>query len=126
MAEPSRILIADDDESFLYSTADLLRREGYECTCALEARTAREMLGKTRYDLLIADIRMPGNSDLELIKELPQIAAGLPVILVTDNPPLNSAMQSIQPPVASYLVKPFELNDLLVRVKDAMRIKGSS
>ena len=126
MAKLGRILIVDVEETFLHSTADLLRKEGYECDCVLDAKTAVEILRKTRYDLLIAVIKIPGNSDLEVIKELPQIAAGLPVILVTDNPPLNSAIQSIQPLVVAYLLKPFELNDLLVQVKDAMRIKGSS
>jgi len=120
MVEPRRILIADDEESFLYSTADILRREGYECSCASDARAAMEMLKEESYDLLIADIKMQGNSDLEFIKNLPQIAEGLPVILVTGYPSLNSAIESIQLPVVAYLVKPFELNDLLVRVKDAV------
>jgi len=124
MVDPRRILIADDEESFLYSTADILRREGYECSCASDARAAMEMLKEESYDLLIADIKMQGNSDLEFIKNLPQIAEGLPVILVTGYPSLNSAIESIQLPVVAYLVKPFELNDLLVRVKDAVTDKG--
>jgi DNA-binding NarL/FixJ family response regulator len=124
MVEPRRILIADDEESFLYSTADLLRREGYECDCSTDARAATEMLGKENYDLLIADIKMQGNSDLEFIKALPQIAEGMPVILVTGYPSLNSAIESIQLPVVAYLVKPFELNELLVRVKDVITGKG--
>ena len=124
MVEPRRILIADDEESFLYSTADILRREGYDCSCASDARAATEMLRKESYDLLIADIKMQGNADLEFIKALPQIADGMPVILVTGYPSLNSAIESIQLPVVAYLVKPFELNELLVRVKDVITGKG--
>ncbi|MCH6545058.1 MAG: response regulator transcription factor [Deltaproteobacteria bacterium] len=124
MVEPRRILIADDEESFLYSTADILRREGYDCSCASDARAATEMLRKDSYDLLIADIKMQGNSDLEFIKALPQIAEGMPVILVTGYPSLNSAIESVQLPVVAYLVKPFELNELLVRVKDVITGKG--
>jgi DNA-binding response OmpR family regulator len=48
-----RILITDDEETFLNSTADLLRREGYECDCASDAETAIGMLKTSRYDLLI-------------------------------------------------------------------------
>jgi len=124
MVEPRRILIADDEESFLYSTADILRREGYDCSCASDARAATEMLRKESYDLLIADIKMQGNADLEFIKALPQIAEGMPVILVTGYPSLNSAIESIQLPVVAYLVKPFELNELLERVKDVITGKG--
>jgi DNA-binding NarL/FixJ family response regulator len=82
------------------------------------------MLRKESYDLLIADIKMQGNSDLEFIKALPQIAGEMPVILVTGYPSLNSAIESIQLPVVAYLVKPFELNELLVRVKDVITGKG--
>ena len=124
MVEPRRILIADDEESFLYSTADILRREGYDCSCAADALAATEMLKEDSYDLLIADIKMQGNSDLEFIKALPQIAEGMPVILVTGYPSLNSAIESIQLPVVAYLVKPFELNELLVRVEDVITGKG--
>ncbi len=124
MVEPRRILIADDEETFLYSTADILRREGYDCSCASDARAATEMLRKESYDLLIADIKMQGNADLEFIKALPRIADGMPVILVTGYPSLNSAIESIQLPVVAYLVKPFELNELLVRVKDVITGKG--
>ena len=124
MVDSRRILIADDEESFLYSTADILRREGYDCSCASDAIAATEMLRKESYDLLIADIKMQGNSDLEFIKALPQIAGEMPVILVTGYPSLNSAIESIQLPVVAYLVKPFELNELLVRVKDVITGKG--
>ncbi len=116
--------LADDEESFLYSTADILRREGYDCSCAPEARIATEMLRKNSYGLLIADIKMQGNADLEFIKALPKIAEGMPVILVTGYPSLNSAIESIQLPVVAYLVKPFELNELLERVKNVITGKG--
>ncbi|MFQ5849808.1 MAG: response regulator [Candidatus Binatia bacterium] len=121
MAELGRILIADDEESFLQSTADLLRREGYECSCALSAKTAAEMLGKEDYDLLIADIKMPGNPDLELIRELPRDAKGMPVILVTGYPSVKSAVQAIQLPVVAYLIKPVDFSDLLAQVQSAVK-----
>ena len=91
-------------------TADLLRKEGYHCDCALDAATAAEMLRSDRYELLIADIKMPGNPQLELIKDLPNIAQDVPVILVTGYPSLNSAIQSVQMPVAAYLVKPVDFS----------------
>jgi CheY-like chemotaxis protein len=117
MAELARILIADDEPTFLRSTADLLIREGYECDTAPDARTAAEMLEREDYDLLIADIKMPGNPDLEFIRGMPQIARGLPVILVTGYPSLATAIQSVELPVVAYLVKPFELPELIEHVQ---------
>jgi len=115
-----RILIADDEEIFLLSTADLLRREGYECDCAPDAVTSAEILRNERYDLLISDIKMPGNSQLEFIDELSSIAEGLPVILVTGYPSLNSAIQSLQLPVAAYMPKPIDFDQLLSYVQNSI------
>lgn len=111
MTNSGQILIADDDETFLLATADLLRREGYLCNCASDAKTVTEMLRSARYDLLITDINMPGNTNLELIKELSEIVDGMPVILVTGEPSLAHSIQSVQPPVVTCLFKPFDFND---------------
>ena len=125
LARRGRILIADDEESVLLSTADLLRIEGYECACASGAKTAFDMLRKRKYDLLIVDIKMQGNSDLQLIKKLPEIVDRMSVILVTGYPSLSSAVQSIKLPVVGYLIKPFEFSELLTVVQGAIAGEGS-
>ena len=93
MTDLDRISVADDDEAFLHSTADLLRREGYECSCASDAETAAEMLRADEYALLISDIKMSGNSQLEFIQELPRIAKNMQIILMTGYPSLDSAIR---------------------------------
>lgn len=112
-----RILIADDEDVFLESTADLLRREGYECDCVIDATAVVEKMKSSRYDLLIADINMPGNKELELIKELSVIEGRLPVILATGNPAFHSEFQSIEHPVIAYMYKPLEFDKLLAQVR---------
>jgi DNA-binding response OmpR family regulator len=115
-----RILIADDEDTFLNSTADLLRREGYACDTATNADAADELLRANKYDLLISDIKMPGNPNLELIHSIPQVAVGMPVILVTGYPSVDSAIRSLQLPVAAYLVKPIDFDELLNHVRSAV------
>ncbi|MEW5702617.1 MAG: response regulator [Candidatus Zixiibacteriota bacterium] len=121
MADAPCILIADDEEVFYESTADLLRREGYECDCAPDGPTAAAMIHGDRYDLLIADIRMPGNPGLELVDEVARTVPGLPVILVTGYPSMQSAVQSLNLPVWAYLFKPLDFDDLLPRVRAAVQ-----
>ena len=121
MGELGRILVADDEETFLQSTADLLRREGYDCDCVPDAATAIEKLKNTKYDLLIADIKMPGNPELELINDLPKVAEGMPAILVTGYPSQHSAIQAIGLPVAAYLVKPLDFEKLLEQINGAIK-----
>jgi len=111
------ILLADDEETFSQATAELLRRAGYACTYAADAATAVQLLSADEYELLIADIKMPGNTELEMIRELPRVAEGLPVVVVTGYPSLRSAVESIQLPVMAYLVKPFEFDELLAVVR---------
>ena len=56
MADLGRVLLADDDDTFLQSTADLLRREGYYCECVPNAEEVIEKLQENKYDLLISDL----------------------------------------------------------------------
>ena len=115
--QTSKILIADDDETFLLATTDLLRREGYECYNATDAMTVIEILKSAKFDLLISDINMPGNTGLELIKKLPEIAEGLPVILITGGPYSDTQIQSLKPPVTACLKKPLDFEELLMHVR---------
>lgn len=115
-----RILMADDELSFLKSTTALLRRQGYECDGVGDAPSAIEKLRAAQYDLLIADIKMPGNMDMDLIKQVPRLAPGMPVIMVTGYPSLESATQSIELPVVAYLVKPLDFDELLRQARIAI------
>ncbi|MGR3174516.1 MAG: response regulator [Candidatus Scalindua sp.] len=118
--QTSKILIADDDETFLLATTDLLRREGYECYYAPDAKTVIETLKSVKFDLLISDINMPGNNELELIKELPEIAEGLPVILITGSLYSDAQIQSLKPPVTVCLSKPLDFEELLMHVRSSI------
>jgi len=117
MTQPACILIADDEELFLHSTADLLRQEGFRVDCARDGGEALRLLEEHTYDLLISDIRMPGNQDLILARSLPEPNRGLPVILVTGYPSAQSAIQALNLSVLAYLVKPMEFQDLLAQVQ---------
>ncbi|HEY3296322.1 MAG TPA: response regulator [bacterium] len=116
MMTNGKILIADDEETFLISTSALLTDEGYECATASNAADAATLLRDNEFDLLIADIKMPGNAELELVHELPILAEGMPVILVTGYPTVNTAIQSIRLPVVAYLIKPVDFGELLAMV----------
>jgi len=117
MDSPARILMADDEELFLLSTADLLREEGYVVDCAKDGQEAARMLAETPYDLLISDIRMPGNAGLSLIQDLPEPNRDLPVILMTGYPSADTAIQAVNRAVLAYLVKPMEFRELVVQVQ---------
>jgi DNA-binding response OmpR family regulator len=117
---PGRILYAEDDETSRLSICELLRREGYDCVAAPDGVVAAELLGTERFDCLISDIKMLGNANLELIRAVPQLQPGLPVILVTGFPSVETAVESMNLPVMAYLTKPVEFPALLAAVREAV------
>lgn len=120
MSSRGRILLADDEPTFLNSTADLLRHEGYDCDTVQDGDAARAAVAQHSYDLLITDLEMPGNADLALVKDVVASSGGLPVLVITGVPSVRSAMACVELPVAAYLLKPVSFAELLPRVEAAV------
>jgi DNA-binding NtrC family response regulator len=120
MTAQGYILIADDDPTFLESTADILRDRGYTVDTAPDAPTAMAAVRAGSYDLLLSDLEMPGNEGLKLVREVAAEVGGLPVIILTGLPTTGSAIASIDLPVAAYLLKPVHMPDLLERIGTAI------
>lgn len=115
-----RILLADDDPSYSATMAELLRAEGYDVTCVGDGDAAFAAAEREQFDLLLADLEMPGNEDLALVKGVAGRHGNLPIIIVTGFPSLRTAMASIELPVAAYLVKPVTFPNLASRIEQAI------
>jgi len=117
VSDLGRILIADDEPSFLKTTSRLLCESGYECDCAADGAEATKLIQQGEYDLLISDIEMPGNTELAFVREVSRIPDGPPVILVTGYPSIDTAVDSFDLRVVAYLLKPVDLDKLLDKVR---------
>lgn len=102
------ILVADDEETFRESTCRLLRREGFVCHWVKDADEAVERLHCERFDLLVADIRMPRNPDLRLIRAAREVDAQM---LVRSIEVLKATKDTFKSKALADLRK--ELEDLL-------------
>ncbi len=120
MTATPRILLADDEPTFLSATADLLRREGFACDTVADGDAALARLAGEEFDLLITDLEMPGNSDLRVLREVGDRGDSLPVIVLTGYPSVRSAMACIELPVAAYLTKPVDFPQLLAKTRTAV------
>ena len=118
-----QILLADDEEPFARNTVKLFEKHGYACDWAPDANEAMGRLKQQPYDVVVADIRMPGNPELEFIHEISTWDERPPVILITGYPSMESAVEAVGLPVVAYLIKPFEFDELLARVQDAQKFK---
>ena len=119
---PSRgkILFADDDPQVCGGLGKCLIRAGFECDFADTGAKAVELLRAKEYDVLLSDINMPGNCGLELVENIPAIADGLPVILLTGNPTMETATRSVRLRVMAYLTKPPDIEELCRLVASAV------
>jgi len=120
MAPAAKILLVDDEQTFLHSTADLLRDQGYDCDCAMNAEEASVLLERADYDLLISDINMPGNGRLEFLNAVHSYQSGIPVIVVTGYPSVETAVHSFRLSAVDYLQKPIHIEELLALIDPAV------
>jgi DNA-binding NarL/FixJ family response regulator len=116
-----RIVLADDQPIYLAEMAELLRNAGYDCQCLSDCREVEAALSTGTVDVLVADIRMPGNFNLELVERVRNTEEAPGVILMTGFPTLETAINSIKLRISAYLVKPFGFNDLLTEVQTALK-----
>lgn len=119
MSDSLRILLADDDP-VADTTCELFRQAGFSCERVSDVSTAVAHLRESPYDLLISDLCMPGDSGMSLIREVSALRKGLPVIIVTGCPSLETAIEAIHLPVAAYMVKPIDFPELLQRCIEAI------
>ena len=113
---PIQLLLADDEEIYLRATAELLTEDGFHVDTALDATEATRLLETRTYDVLISDIRMPGNLQFEFIRKIGHLAPDLPVIIVTAHPTVETATEAVNLPVVAYLTKPLPIEVLIEHI----------
>jgi DNA-binding response OmpR family regulator len=123
MASKGHLLLADDEEMLLKTLAQLLEAHGYTVDCAGSATEARTSLKATRYDVLISDLVMPGEPVLDLVRCIPELNAGLPVVLMTGHPSMDTALEAMGNAVLAYLVKPVPGQELLGHIQTGVRLR---
>jgi response regulator RpfG family c-di-GMP phosphodiesterase len=120
---PPRVLIVDDEESIRFSLRVFLEAEGYIVKLAAHAEDALEVLGAESFDVLITDIFMPGLSGVELLSQLQQTHPHLPVLLITGDPSVQTAVDALRSGATDYLSKPIDRAGLLKAVRQAAVMK---
>ncbi|MEL6462047.1 MAG: two-component system response regulator RppA [Cyanobacteria bacterium J06621_15] len=119
-----RILIVDDETELTNPLTRLLTREGYRVDAAFDGTTGSELIQKGNYDLFILDWMLPGKTGLEICQQLRQQGITTPVLFLTAKDTLDDRVEGLDAGADDYLVKPFELRELLARVRALLRRAG--
>ncbi|HBW30808.1 two-component system response regulator RppA [Anabaena sp. FACHB-709] len=120
-----RILLVDDEVELTVPLSRVLTREGYTVEAAYEGKSGSEMATVGNYDLLILDWMLPGKTGLEICQELRRQGKITPVLFLTAKDTLDDRVQGLDAGADDYLVKPFELRELLARVRALLRRSSS-
>ena len=110
-----KILIAEDEEPIANLIKMNLRRAGYECVWAADGEKAADLMGSGKYDLLLLDVMLPGINGYELMEYARTLE--LPVIFLTALGTTENKVKGLRMGADDYLTKPFEIVELLARVR---------
>jgi excisionase family DNA binding protein len=115
-----RVLVVDDEASIRDLLAKTLALAEYEVDVAPDGRSALDRMRMYPYDLLIADLKMPGMDGLSVIREAKRYKTDLPVIVITGFSTESSAIEAINLGVSGYLTKPFRVPEVLKQAEKAL------
>jgi len=121
LPENSNILVVDDEEPIRRLLGYLLQSHGYTVKLAADAREARHTLNEQPIALMLCDVNMPGESGMDLVRTILEERHDVAAIMVTglDSPVLANA--ALEVGAFGYIVKPFESNEVLIDVANALR-----
>jgi excisionase family DNA binding protein len=119
-AERPRILVVDDESSIRDLLTKTLALAEYDVDTSPDGPSALERLRLYPYDLLIADLRMPGLDGLTVIREAKRLKSDLPVIIITGYSTEMAAIEAVNLGVSGYLTKPFRVPQVLAAAAKAI------
>ena len=115
-----KILIVDDEKNILRVVSTTLKNERYDITAAQSAEEAIEKFGRDGFDLVITDLKLPGQSGLDLLAYVKAQEPDLPVIMITAFGTIETAVDAMKKGAFNYLTKPVNPDELLTVVREAV------
>jgi len=117
--EDIRVLIIDDELDFLDLFQKRFGKRLSKVVCADSGRGGLAMLLREEIDVVVLDIKMPGMDGIEVLKEIKKRHPTVEVILLTGHGSVESGIQGMNYGAYDYVMKPFEINDLLFKIRQA-------
>lgn len=115
------ILVVEDDTNLNKLVCSYLNNSGFEAKGCLNAEDAYEEMYNNLYELIISDIMMPGVDGFELAQSIRRVNKNIPILFMSAKDDLSSKQKGFQLGIDDYMVKPIELDELLLRVRALLR-----
>jgi DNA-binding NtrC family response regulator len=121
MTRKISILIVDDEESVRDSLSNWFTDDGYQVRCAENAKKALSILESENYDIILADLKMPGMDGLELLRRIKALNKESIVIVITAFATVDTAVKALKDGAFDYVTKPFDPDDLSHLIRNASK-----
>lgn len=115
------ILVVEDDRQLNHILCTFLSDSGFDVKGCLDADSAFDELYNSLYDLIISDIMMPGTDGFEFAQSVRNVNKHIPILFMSARDDLPAKRRGFQIGIDDYMVKPFELDELLMRVRALLR-----
>lgn len=116
-----RILLVEDDKMIAEAVSNGLKIARYAVDWVNNGNTAEQALNSQQYDLVLLDLGLPGQDGLQVLKHLRQEKNNTPVLIVTARDDLDSRLAGLDGGADDYIIKPFDLSELLARIRAVLR-----
>ena len=116
-----RILVAEADPPLAMVLRDLLEAEFHQTMTASDAATAMQMAGEERFDLILLDVRLPGQNEFEACRRLRQRGIETPILMLSARTTLADCVQALMLGADDFMTKPFHPAELIARVHALLR-----
>lgn len=121
-----KVLVVEDDAKLNRAVCAYLAGNGYEATGCLNANEAYDAMYKTIYDLILSDIMMPEIDGFEFAQTVREVNREIPILFMTARDDFTSKQRGFRAGVDDYMVKPIDLDELLLRIEALLRRAGIS
>lgn len=116
-----QILLVEDDKMIAEAVSNGLKTARYAVDWVNNGNTAEQALNSQQYDLVLLDLGLPGQDGLQVLKHLRQEKNNTPVLIVTARDDLDSRLAGLDGGADDYIIKPFDLSELLARIRAVLR-----
>jgi len=117
-----KVLLVDDEKDFIESLSERLQLRDFDVKTALNGDDAIKLVGENEFDIIILDVKMPGKSGIETLKEIKNINQLSQIIMLTGHATVESAIQGMKLGAYDYIMKPTVTEDLIDLINKAYKI----
>ena len=119
----ANILVVDDEQTIRDALKMVLEEEGYQTQAAADGKEALNLISKNDFDIVITDLKMPEIDGMSLTRQCQQLCPQTSIIIITAHGSLESAIEALRIGAYDYILKPFDFDDVLYKIKRLIKQK---